>query len=161
MNPKNVKFIQVCQGKNHILMLDTSGKVYSFGDNSFFQVCPEGVILTTDRNQATYRSQSDVIPGQSQRSQKPVSITKGDIAHERGTEFLDQIVEVPFGEYLSRSIYRIHAFNNTSIARDRSGDMYFWGENSLSDTYNPKPVKKPTILREFKKQKISRNSIHF
>lgn len=155
MNPQNVEFIQVCQGRNHLLMLDTAGRVYGYGENTYFQIYCEGNQGNVTATHLSNHSASEAATP-SQRSQRLGSIAKGEIIQEKGAEFIDRVHEIQFGDIVSRSIYRVHAFNNTSVAVDRSGELFVWGENTLSDNPNPKPIKCPTTIKEFKKVKISK-----
>lgn len=158
MNPHGIEFVQVCQGRNHILMLDSSGKVYGYGDNNYFQIYNEGNNITqqnTSHGHMSHRSNADLATP-SQRSHKVSSVAKGDLMHDRGTEFIDKVQEISFSQFSSVSIYKIHAFNNTSLAVDRSGELYLWGENCLSESHNPKPIKQPSPIKEYKKVKISK-----
>lgn len=158
VNPPGVEFIQVCQGRNHILMLDSSGKVYGYGENTHFQIFSEGtqhLNNTSFNNGTSHRSHADFATP-SQRSQKMSSVAKLDLGLEKGSEFVDRVQEVSFGEFNSVSIYKIHAFNNTSLAVDRGGDLYLWGENALSESSGNRHLKHPTQIREYKKIKISK-----
>lgn len=141
-------------------MLSSSGKVYGLGDNSHSQVYAERSTMDQigDRKSIDNlsRSGTEKTPTQSIRSGMVGGGTT--VHHDKSSEYQENPRLVAFDEYNSKSLYKVHAFNNTSLAVDRSGDLYFWGEDTfrVSDS-SAKIVKFPILLNEVRGLRISKD----
>lgn len=145
-------------------MLSSSGKVYGLGDNSYSQVYAERSTMDQigDRKSIDNlsRSGTEKTPTQSQSIRSGMVGGGGTTVHlDKTSEYQENPKLVAFDEYNSKSLYKVHAFNNTSLAVDRSGDLYFWGEDTfrVSDS-SAKIVKFPILLNEVGGLRISKDS---
>lgn len=210
---------QVVQGRDHILILDSSGKVYGLGDNSFFQVCPieqreylnagaylisatgtKGGVLTTkvgkqSSDQLSNNSPTNTVgkeafklgPQGSQELKSPdhrksveprgtisprgsvniigppvLPISSEGNMHQKVSVFVPEPIKVQFPGLEGRAIARIHAFGNTSLAYDRIGNMYLWGENLVTQEQNlpfgeGKCLRYPTQIKRLGPHRITEN----
>lgn len=168
------EIVQVVQGRNHIVILDSSGKVYALGDNSHYQVAPLQEEKQTSNKPADKSKNSQVNHTASPITDKkfdnntslsaasPKNANKDKIGSSLNlfAGFYPLPNRVYFPDNEGRSIYKIHAFNNTSIAIDRNGEMYLWGENTITldgrKDYNK--GKGPIIINDFLGVKLSKDS---
>lgn len=99
-------------------MLDEVGQVYSLGDNNHFQV------NAGEKNKGGKEGEGQA------GTVKPEE--ESSRTREAGQGFFKEPQRVYFGSRDSKSIYKLHAFGDTSLALSRAGDIYLWGLNSMS-----------------------------
>lgn len=163
INPEGEEIVQIAQGRNHILMLTSSGKVYAMGDNSFSQVyaerqqdsqLPAGERKSID---AMSKSGTEMTPSYSGMSGMGGGGTT--MNNDKFSEYQENPRLVAFDDYNSKSLYKVHAFNNTSMAIDRSGDLYFWGEDTLRGAdIQHRNVKFPQLLSDISGLRLTKDS---
>ena len=173
------EIVQMAQGKNHVIFLDKAGKVYGVGDNSYHQVSPyldrepsaggekndDGSHNTPPRDNASKKEQLDRSNSQQNSMVHETGTLTGGTGRDlRPSAFIfePQLVKLPNQEAVT--IYKVHAFANTSLAFDRGGEMIVWGYNT-GITYEGKPqntgskrnevIPRPVVMLEFSGIKLS------
>lgn len=132
--------------------MDNQGRCYTIGDNSHFQVCPEPDKVgggVGDFNASHLNSPGPARSDKSGNNSGLVSPVNAKV--EKTGSYYDTLQRVNFIDSESRSIYKVHAFKNTSIAIDRNSEMLLWGENTISTANNKlgKNFMYPTVITEF------------
>lgn len=176
LNLEGQEIAQVVQGDNHVLALDYSGKVFALGDNSCYQVHGKQTAMAERKSYGnTQRSFSDLSgsvwlmagtgyspsPGHSMSPKHNPSHGFSPRMTEMTSDhsaYYEELVQVHFDSYGSKSILKVHAFGKSSMALDRSGSLYMWGEDPFTHPEQLRKIKFPQKMTEILGQKISKES---
>lgn len=145
------------QGREHILFLSITGKIYGIGNNTKYQITGNNLnrVPTKSRirqkseieSQVQLKPNNDLLSSINFETQKKL-ITFNSLNKESEVEFYcKKPQEIHFNDTIS-TFYKILAINNTSLAINRSGQLYIWGDDCLGvvGSSESSKIKEPLLI---------------
>lgn len=125
-----VQIVQMVQGRSHILFLSISGEVYGVGNNDKYQLTKDPIIPKNKElvQNKTVKANFKELLGRKDKNNKELEAGQNKVIN-----YLTP-VKIEFKDK-NELIYKLYAFNDTSMAYSRSGSIFMWGVNSINDEY--------------------------